>query len=405
MRQLFTYPQARRYLFGQSVSLFGDLTLWLAMSIWVKTLTHSNGAAGLTFFFFSLPQLAAPLAGALIDRLPRRQVLIWTNLVVGALVLALLAVHDARQVWLIYTVMFGYGASNCILGSGESALLRVLLPEHLLGDANAYLRTVKEGLRLIGPVLGAGLFTVIGGGALAIIDAATFLVAAGTLWTVHVAEPPAAPRTEHFVKHTLAGVRHLWHTPPLRQLTIAMSTACLFIGITESAAFAIVSEGLHRPATFLGPLVAIQGIGALAAGVTVSRVMRLIGEGLTAAVGLVAFAAGCALLISADLGVVIGGMTLVGFSLPWLVVGYNTALQLHSPHELQGRVSSAADLLAGTPQIASIAAGAALVTVVPYRVLLLVIAFALASCAIYLFGRPQQRHVHAFAIPEAAAAS
>lgn len=396
MRELFTYPHARRYLLGQTISLFGDMSLWLAMGIWVKTLTHSNGAAGLTFFFFSLPQLAAPAAGAIVDRLPRRRVLIWTNLAIAALVLALLGVHDAGQVWLIYIVMFGYGASYTVLGSGGSALLRVLFPERLLGDANAYLRTVQEGLRLIGPITGAALFTIVGGGVLAIVDAATFVVAAAALWTVQVDEPAAAPRQHGWVRHTFAGLDHLWRTPVLRQLTIAVGAAFCFIGLIESVAFAIVGEGLHRSPAFLGPLVAIQGVGAVAAGLTSAKVMRRFGEGATVAAGMAVFAAGTSLILSKNLGVVAAGMILIGFSLPWTIVGYNTALQLHAPTSLQGRVSSAADLIAGTPQIASIAAGAALVSVVPYMFLLAVIAIALTICTIYLVTRPQQRHTHTF---------
>jgi hypothetical protein len=55
MRALLAYRDARLYLVGQVFSLFGDSCLWLAMGIWVKTLTHSNAAAGLTFFGAAFP--------------------------------------------------------------------------------------------------------------------------------------------------------------------------------------------------------------------------------------------------------------------------------------------------------------------------------------------------------------
>ena len=51
MRPLLAHRDARVYLAGQAFSLFGDSSLWLAMGIWVKTLTHSNAEAGLVFFF------------------------------------------------------------------------------------------------------------------------------------------------------------------------------------------------------------------------------------------------------------------------------------------------------------------------------------------------------------------
>jgi hypothetical protein len=47
------------------------------------------------------------------------------------------------------------GLACRVLGSGESALPREMLPEALLGDANGMLQTVRQGIRLVGPVAGA----------------------------------------------------------------------------------------------------------------------------------------------------------------------------------------------------------------------------------------------------------
>lgn len=76
MRRLLAIPNARWYLGGQTFSLFGDVAHWLAMGIWVKELTGSSGQAGLTFFFFGIATVLAPLAGLVVDRLRRRPVLI-----------------------------------------------------------------------------------------------------------------------------------------------------------------------------------------------------------------------------------------------------------------------------------------------------------------------------------------
>jgi hypothetical protein len=52
MRRLLSHRDARIYLAGQGLSVIGGSALWLAMGIWVKMLTGSNSAAGLTFFPF-----------------------------------------------------------------------------------------------------------------------------------------------------------------------------------------------------------------------------------------------------------------------------------------------------------------------------------------------------------------
>jgi hypothetical protein len=64
-----------------------------------------------------------------------------------------------------------------------------------------------------------------------------------------------------------------------------------------------------------------------------------------------------------------------------------TAVQVRTPLRLQGRVSSAADVIISTPQTASIAVGAALIAVVDYRLLVVVESVAVAICAAYLLSR------------------
>jgi len=104
----------------------------------------------------------------------RRPLMIATDLVIGAAVLLLLLVHGREQLWLIYGVTALYGAAAIVFNSAQSALLTVMLPDDLLGEGNAALQTVREALRIVGPLTGAGIYAAFGGGAVAVIDAATF---------------------------------------------------------------------------------------------------------------------------------------------------------------------------------------------------------------------------------------
>src|SRR6202167_4398849 len=115
MRRLLSHRDARTYLAGQSLSVIGDSALWLAMGIWVKILTGSNSAAGLTFFAFTCGCLTAPLSGVVVDRLRRRPLLIAANLGGAALVCVLLLAGGRGQVWLIYGVMVSYRAGNVLM--------------------------------------------------------------------------------------------------------------------------------------------------------------------------------------------------------------------------------------------------------------------------------------------------
>lgn len=405
MKKLLKDPNARWYLGGQAFSLLGDTSLWLAVAIWVKELTGSSGEAGLTFFFFGLSGLLSPLAGLVVDRVKRKPLLFWTNLASGLMLLGLFAVHGPGQVWLIWVEMFFYGISYSFLGSAQSALLATMLPEELLGDANGMLRTVREGLRLVAPLVGAALFAVVGGHIIALIDAITFFIAAASLLFVRVEETAngrpldAEGRPAHWLAEVTAGARHIWQTVVLRQIIIATGIALLVVGFFESISFAVVAVGLHRPPTFLGVLLAAQGAGALLGGPTAAPLMRKLGPGTLIGLGLVVMAGSTLLLVPPSLAPVFLGAGFLGISLPWVVVGIYTALQLQTPDRLQGRVYSAADTVLSVPQTFSIALGAGLVSVVDYRLLLALMAGVLLLAAGYLVSRREQRVAAPVAAP------
>src|SRR6478752_2315334 len=126
---------------GLFTSMLGDSLMLIVLAIWVKSLTGSNGAAGLTFFFMAMPALAAPVAGMFVDRAKRRTVLIWGNLATALALTTLLFVHSSSDVWIIYLVAVLYGISWIVLPAALNGLLKEMLPEDLLVDANASLPT------------------------------------------------------------------------------------------------------------------------------------------------------------------------------------------------------------------------------------------------------------------------
>ena len=391
MRRLLSHRDARIYLAGQSLSVIGDSALWLAMGIWVKVLTGSNSAAGLTFFAFTCGFLAAPVSGMIVDRVRRRPLLITANLAGAALVCALLLVGGRGQVWLIYLVMFGYGAVNSLITSAQTALLPALVPGDLLGDANSALQMASQGLRLITPLLGAGLLAWAGARPVILLDAATFVAAAGTVAALRLREPrpdPAAARRRGGGRAEFsAGIRYITRTPALRRVMIAGLIAVTAFGLFETVPFAVVAQGLHRSPPFLGVLTSLQGAGALAGAALAAPVMRRAGESALIAAGLAACAAAALLLITGWLPLVLAASAALGLCIVWINVGAITLIQRCTPADLLGRVDAALEFAIIVPQAASIAAGAALIAVVNYRILLLAMAAVIGFSAGYLASR------------------
>jgi MFS family permease len=384
VRSLLAIRDVRVLLLGETLSMFGNWMLLFVLAIWVKDLTDSNAAAGLVFFILALPALAAPLGGFVVDRFRRRKVLIATDVLTAASVLLLLLVHGRDQLWLLYVVAALYGASAMVFGSGLSALLTVMLPDELLGDGNAAFQTIRQGLRLVAPLAGAGLYAATGGGAVAVIDAATFCVSAVCLLALRVREPGPAPAELHFLGEVAAGVRHLMRTIPLRRIVLGTAVAIFVIGFAETVIFAVVDQGLHRPPSFLGFLASMQGVGSIVGGLAAGSALRRLGDARLVGAGLALFAFGDGMLIVSTIPTAAFGFALAGVGVSWAIVGFGTAIQRRSPAHLQGRVYSAADTLVGVPQTASIAIGAALSTVLDYRILIVVMAVVTVAAAVYL---------------------
>jgi MFS family permease len=405
MRQLLGHRNARLYLGGQILSLFGDSALWLALAIWIKVLTGSTAAAGLSWFALALGSLCGPLGGMLADKVRRRPLLIVTNLATAGLVLLLLLVRDRHQVLLIYAVMFGYGVSGSVLGPAQTALVQAIIPADLLGDANSVLQTAQQGLRLVTPLAGAGLFALFGAMPVVIGDAATFLVAVATLLAISIRESRPAPSGHRWTAELTAGARHIARTVVLRQLTVTAAVVVAAYGLSETVPFAVVSQGLHKPAAFVGILTSAQGVGAIAAGIVAAPLMRRLSEGLLASLGMISAAAGYLLLIAPALPAVLAGCALLGASLSWIIVGIMTLFQRRTPPELMGRTDAAFTMAYAVPQTLAIALGAGLIGILSYRILLLAIAGLMAIATAYLITRREQRRAAVSEVPGPAIAT
>jgi MFS family permease len=383
-RRLLSRSDARRYLAGQTLSLLGDSSMWMACGIWVKSLTGSNGAAGLVFFFFLAPAVAAPLAGLVVDRVRRRPLLVALNLLGALILVPLFAVQDAGDVWIVYVVMLLYGVVNIAIAPAQSALLHRMLPDDLLASANGALRTAQESLRILAPLAGAGLYAAFGGRAVVILDIITFLAAAAFIRSLSVREPRPGRPDGHVLAGVFDGLRFIRNSPVLRPATIAGIVLTAVIGFSESTTWAVISDGLHRPPEFAGILQLAQGVGAITAGLFAAAAVTRYGETRVAGFGTAVFALGEACLVVPGLVPVLVGKTLIGGGLPMLIIAVITLLQRSAPDHLQGRVYAGFEVVTTVPQTCSVALGAWMIGVLDYRLVIGLAAIVAATSALMM---------------------
>lgn len=384
MRGAFAVPGLRRFVAGWTVGNLADSALFLTLAIWAKDLSGSSSAAGLVFLALGSPVLIAPLLGHLADRVRRKPLLVAGNLVAAAAVLTLLTVDRPGDLWLLYAVTVAYGALGHLNSAAQSGLIRDMLPDEYLATANAAMSTIDQGARIITPLVGAGLYTLWGGGGLAIGVAAALVVTAAVLSTVQVAESAIeAPESSSFWAEAAGGFRHIRGVPLLARILLVTAVAFGVVGVFESALFEVVDKGLGREPAFFGVLMSAQGAGSILGGVTAAFVLRRLGASRAVGLGLgmIGFAA-AAMCAAHVLPLVLAGSATAGIGIPWLVVALMTTQQRLTPARLQGRTAAAVNMALTIPQLASIAAGAALITVVDYRLVMALSAAILLVCAV-----------------------
>ena len=383
----------RLYLIGLAASLLGDGAMGLVAGIWVKSLTGSSSVAGLVSACVYLPSLFGPVGGVIADRVHRQRLLIRLNLASALVLLALLAVRSAAEVWIIFVVMTWYGIVLMVTGPAESALFAEMLPLDIRQRVNGWQLGLQETGRLVAPLAGAGLFALAGGGVVAVADAVTFAVAAVMTAQLRLRPREPQPReASHWRADLLAGFAHIRQTPVLRRVLVAGAGVMALSAVVVAAQYSLV-EAVGQPPAFLGVFSACLGGGSIVASLASGHLLRRTGEEWLAILGMINFAAGTALRATGLLVPALIGTVVLGFALPWVFLAVLNLAQRLTPLSRQGRVSAAVALAMFGPQAPLQAAGSLAIRYASYRQLYVASAIFALVCAAYLLrparpGRP-----------------
>ncbi|WHM39324.1 MFS transporter [Streptomyces sp. BPTC-684] len=379
--RVLTDRNAGLYLTGVVVSGFGSSAMWLTAGIWAKSLTGSDTLAALTVFAMWAPTLVGPLLGTVADRVRRRPLLVGINIAMAALLTSLLALDSAGRIWILFTVLVVYGVNGVVQDAAEAALVAKAVDRDLLADFNGLRMTANEGMKLVAPLAGAGLYARFGGAAVAALDAVTFLLAAGIFALIRVREARPVPGG-HWTADTAEGARTVWRSPVLRPLVLAGGATMLCAGLNGAAIYAVVDERLGHSAAYAGVLYAVQGVGSVAAGLLSGPLLRRLPGHRFAALGIAVFAvsvAGRALPYDAVALVCSAG---IGLGLPCVLVAAMTAVQRSVPDAVLGRTASTASTLLFVPNAVGLGVGAGLVGVVGAEVLVVLVGVVATAVAL-----------------------
>jgi MFS family permease len=181
------------FWFGQLISLLGTNMSRFALTIWAWEITGQATALALVgFFSFAPVVLVSPVAGALVDRLPRKLVLMLSDLAAGlsTLIVLMLYLTGNLEIWHLYVAGAFAGAFESFQFPAFSAAISTMLPKEQYGRANGLLSLAESVATIAAPVLAGLLLALIGIGGILLIDVITFVFAVSVLLFIFIPQPP-----------------------------------------------------------------------------------------------------------------------------------------------------------------------------------------------------------------------
>ncbi|MDG4823184.1 MFS transporter [Asanoa sp. WMMD1127] len=385
----------RLFWLGQTTSKLGSSVSSVALPlVAVATLQASTFQVALLAAFSWLPWLLIGLpAGAWVDRLPRRPLMIVCDL------LCLAVFVSVPLAWWLGTLTLTHlfvaalvtGAAGVFLQTAYQVFLPSLLAPRELPGGNARLQSSESAAHVAGPGV-AGIVTQLAGAVAGLlVDAVTFLVSALCLWRIRTPEKLHRGQRRPLRAEVAEGLRFVARDPYLRVMTLNGAAANLaLIGYQAVLVVFLIREVGVAPGV-VGGLVAATSLGGVLGAAGGSALGRRLGTARALLLcALVTPPFGLLLPLAAPgprlaLGIAGVAVLVAGVSAGNVIKG--SFRQAYVPHQLLGRVTVSMQLLNyGTIPLGAVIAGALGATLGPRPTIWLTMAAVVVAGLILLCG-------------------
>lgn len=341
---------------AQAISTYGSFITRAALPLLAIIGLGINAAeaAALAAVDLIAGALVSQFAGVWIDRLPRKPVLIATDLLrallLGTIPLAA-ALFDGVTLPHLIAVSALTGMCATTFEIAERSYFAGLVNSSALRAVLARTLGIRGAAEFFG-FGSAGLLIGAFGGPVAIgIDALTYVISAVLIGFLRVTEPklPPASARASFFQELSDGLKKTWSVVLMRPLLISTFVIGLYFGLFRSSYLLYVTNGLGLGPEAIGLVIATGGIASFLGGVFTERISQFFGVGRAISLSLVIVGIGLALVPLAPGATIVGFAMLVGHQL--LSDGFETVWEANQaairgrvlPAAFQGRANAAND--------------------------------------------------------------
>ncbi|MEM9121106.1 MAG: MFS transporter [Cyanobacteria bacterium P01_F01_bin.56] len=262
---------------GQLVSTVGSYMTVFALIFWVWEITGSATSLALVTFFSQLPRIVVtPLAGIIVDRFPRKQLMILGDVVavLCTLVIALLYWGDRLQIWHLYSAVAVYGCFGQIQTLAYSTSIALLVSKQDYTRAESMVAAVNYSGAIFSPILAGSLYPLMGLQGIILIDLTTFLIAFVILLTSTIPKPhPNAPEAaipQVSWSNLTFGFRYIAGKPGFIAMMLAFSCFALPSDIGKALYNPMILARSGGSEQVLGAVTTAAGVGGVLGALLVS---------------------------------------------------------------------------------------------------------------------------------------
>jgi MFS family permease len=341
----------RLYFTGQSISLIGTWITRIATSWLVYRLTGSPFLLGVVGFAGQIPTfLLAPFAGVIVERMDRRRLLVWTQVLAGiqSLLLAALTLAKVITIHEILALSVFQGLINAFDMPGRQSFLVQMVssggekPDKSdLGNAIALNSSIVNLARLIGPAIAGFIIAAVGEGWCFLIDGTSYIAVVASLLMMRVPRIASERPTASMLGQLKEGWSYVVSFRPIRTI-LSLFALISLMGMPFMVLMPIfAAQVLHGGPHTLGFLTGASGVGALAS--AISLAVRKSVRGLTTMIQVSAFCFGGGLILfglSRSLALSLLVLLITGFGMMQGLAASNTVIQTLVPEDKRGRVMS-----------------------------------------------------------------
>lgn len=336
---------------GQLTSTIGSYMTVFALMIWLWQQTESATTLALVTFFSQLPRIfITPIAGLIVDRCNRKQMIILGDVVALLCTLAIGGLYwvGALRVWHLYGVVALYGCFGQLQTLAYSASIALLVVKQHYTRAESMVAGVSYGAAILSPALAGTLYPAIGLEGIIAIDLITFTAAFTGLLLVSIPQPAVGFSTsaEPFWQKITFGFRYIFGRPALVAMVIAFSLFAIPGDINKALYNPLILARTNGDAQVLGAVTTAAGLGGVMGAIALSLWggFRQRVHGM-----LLGFAGAGFFKILLGLGqtpaVWIGAHFLATLPVPLFYSSSNAIWYAKVPPELQGRVLAADQMI------------------------------------------------------------